>query len=65
MQKKTNLLYKIRFLEYEHHSLLEKNNAITQEINGNKPFSFVNEVFQPRTKVLNKILDKCKTHGDK
>ena len=25
----------------------------------------MNEVFHPRTKVLNEILDKCKTHGDK
>ncbi|KAL6328653.1 hypothetical protein AAG906_003338 [Vitis piasezkii] len=37
---KTNLLEKIRFLEFEHHSLLEKNNALTQEIKNNKPFSF-------------------------
>ena len=25
----------------------------------------MNENFHPRTKVINKILDKCKTHGDK
>ena len=25
----------------------------------------MNEIFYPRTKVLNEILDKCKTHGDK
>ena len=25
----------------------------------------MNENFQPRTKVLNEILDKCKTYGDK
>ena len=28
----TNLLKKVRFLESKHHSLLEKNNAFTQEI---------------------------------
>ncbi|KAL6349742.1 hypothetical protein AAG906_001629 [Vitis piasezkii] len=56
---------KIRFLEFEHHSFLEKNNAHTQEIKNNKPSSSVNENFHPRTKVLNEILDKCKTHGDK
>ena len=28
--KKTNLLEKIRFLEFEHHSILEKNNVLTQ-----------------------------------
>ena len=27
--EKTNLLEKIRFLKFEHHSLLEKNNALT------------------------------------
>ena len=31
----------------------------------NKSSSFVNEIFHPRTKVLNEILDKFKTHGDK
>ena len=31
----------------------------------NKSSSFMNEIFYPRTKVLNEILDKCKTHGDK
>ena len=29
--EKTNLLEKVRFLEFEHHSLLEKNNPLTQE----------------------------------
>ena len=31
----------------------------------NKPTSFVNEIFYPRTEVLNEILDKWKTYGDK
>ena len=31
----------------------------------NKPFSSVNKIFHPGTEVLNEILDKCKTHGDK
>ena len=30
--KKSNLLEKVRFLESKHHSLLEKNNPLTQEI---------------------------------
>ena len=63
--EKSNLLEKVRFLKYEHHFLLEKNNARTQEIKNNKPSSFANENFHPRTNVLNEILDKCKTHGDK
>ena len=28
--EKSNLLEKIRFLEFEHHSILEKNNVLTQ-----------------------------------
>ena len=36
--KKSNLLEKVRFLESKHHSLLEKNNPLTQEIKNNKPF---------------------------
>ena len=56
--EKSNFLEKVRFLKYEHHFLLEKNNAHTQEINNNKPSSFANENFHPGTKVLNEILDK-------
>ncbi|KAL6315634.1 hypothetical protein AAG906_003738 [Vitis piasezkii] len=63
--EKTNFLEKIRLLEFEHHSLLEKNNALNQEIKNNKPSSSMNENFHLGTKVLNEILDKCKTHGDK
>ena len=62
---KTNFLEKIRFIEYEHQSIFEKNNDLTQEIKNNKPFSSVNENFHLGTKVLNKILDKCKIHGNK
>ena len=63
--EKTNFLEKIRLLEFEHHSLLEKNNALNQEIKNNKPSSSMNENSHLGTKVLNEILDKCKTHGDK
>ena len=63
--EKINLLEKIRFLKSKDHSLLMKNNTLTLKIKSNKPSSFVNEIFHPRTKVLNEILDKCKTHGDK
>ena len=56
---------KIRFLKSEHHFLLEKNNALTQEMKSNKPSSSMNEIFHPGTKMLNEILDKCKNHGDK
>ena len=62
--EKTNLLEKIKFLESNHHSLLEKNNVLTQGIKNNKSSS-MNENFHPGTKVLNEILDKCKTHGHK
>ena len=34
--KKTNFLEKIRFLEFEHHSLIKKNNVLTQKIKNNK-----------------------------
>ena len=57
-------LKKNRFLKSNHHSLLEKNNALTQEINISKSFSFV-KFFYLGTSVLNEILDKCKTHCDK
>ena len=60
--EKTNLLEKIRFLEFEHHSLLKKNNALTLEIKSNKPSSPVNENFHTRTKVLDEILYKCKKY---
>ena len=63
--EKTNLVEKIRFLEYGHHSFLENNNALTWEIKNNEPSSSMNEKFHLGTKVLNEILDKCKTHGDK
>ena len=56
---------KIRFLEFEHHPHLKKNNALTQEMKSNKPSSFLNEIFHLGTKLLNEILDKCKTYGDK
>ena len=62
---KTNFLEKIRFLESEHHSLLEKNNTLTQEIKNDKPSSFLNEIFYLRTKVIDEIHNKCKTYGDK
>ena len=66
-EEKTNFLEKkkIRFLKSEHHFLLEKNNALTQEMKSNKPSSSVNEIFHLGTKMLNEILDKCKNHGDK
>ena len=59
--EKTNLLEKIRFLESKHHSLLENNNVLTQEIKIIIIifFSSMNEIFHPGTKVLNEILDKC------
>ena len=56
---------KIRFLESKHHSLLEKNNALTQKMKSNKPSSFVNEIFRRKTEMLNEILQKHKTHGNK
>ena len=58
--EKTNLLEKIRFLESEHNSLLEKNNALTQDIKNNKPSSSVNEIFYLGTKVFNEFLINAK-----
>ena len=60
--ERTNLLEKkkIRFLEFEHHYFLEKNNALTQEMKTNKPSSSVSEIFHPETKVLNEILINAK-----
>ena len=63
--KRLSYLKKIRFLKSKHHSLLEKNNVLTQEIKNNQSSSFINQNFHPRTKVFNEILDKCKTHIDK
>ena len=65
--ERTNLLEKkkIKFLESEHHSFVERNNALTQEMKTNKSSSSVNEIFHPRTEVLNEIFDKCKIHDDK
>ena len=65
----TNLLekkkQKKRFLESKHHSFLGRNNSFTQKMESNKSSSSVNEIFHSGTKVLNEILDKWKTHGDK
>ena len=58
--KKTNLVEKIRFLEYGHHSFLENNNAFTREIKNNKPSSSVNENFHLGTKCLMKYLINAK-----
>ena len=51
--EKYNLIEKIRFLESKHHSLLEKNNSLTQEIKNNKPSPSMNDNFHHETKVLN------------
>ena len=56
----TNVLDKIRFLESEHHSLLEKNNALTQEIKRNKSSLFVNEVITLKLKCLMNFLINAK-----
>ena len=62
-EERTNLLEK--FFESEQHFFLDKNNALTQELKNNKPSSSVNEIFHPKTEMLNEIIDKCKTHGYK
>ena len=64
-EETTNFLENIQFLEFEHSALLDRNNVLTQEIENVKSFSSVNEIFHPRTKVLNEILDRSKPNGDK
>ena len=65
--ERTNLLEKIRFFEFEHHSLLEKNNVLTQHIK--KLISLLHLWMRSFTLelkcLIKKILDKCKTHGEK
>ena len=38
---------------------------LSQEMKSNKSSSSASEIFHLGTKVLNEILDKCKTHGNK
>ena len=64
-EEKKNFIEKIQFLQSQHHSLLKRNNVLSQEIEKIKSFSSVNETFHPGTKILNDILDKSKSHGDK
>ena len=61
----TNFLLKIRFIESECHSFLQRNNVLNQDIETMKSSSSINESFHLRTKMLNEILDKCKPYGDK
>ena len=59
-EEKTNLLKRIIFLDSERHSLLEKNNGLTQEIKSNKPSSSMNEIFTLELKCLMKCLINAK-----
>ena len=61
----TNHFEKIWFLKSKHHYLLERNNVLTQEMVKIKSFSSINEIFHLGTKMLNEILEKYKSHGDK
>lgn len=69
--KKTKLIVfneekPIQFLKIEHKSLLDKNNALTQEIkHQNKVGSSKNEIIHLGTKILNEIIDKWKFYEDK
>lgn len=65
MRKILISLKKIRFLKSKNNSLLERNNILTQEIESLKSSSSVNEIAHPWTEVLNEILDRSKTYGDK
>ena len=65
VEEKKNFLEKIRFLESEHNSLIERNCVFSQEVEKVKTFSTKNEIFHPRTSMLNEILENCKSHGDK
>ena len=65
MKKRNFFKEKICFLEFEHNSLLDRNNVLTQEIENVKTFLSKNENFPSETSMLNEILDNCKSHGDK
>lgn len=68
MWKEEKISYheKIRFLENEHKSLLEKNNVPFKEIKQQrKEAPSKNEIFHHRTNVLNMIMNKCKSSRDK
>ena len=64
-EEMTNHLEKIWLLKSEHHSLLERNNVLTQEIAKIKSSSSINEIFHLGIEVLDEILEKYKSHGDK
>ena len=59
-EKKTNYLEKIRFLESKHHSLLKRNNVLTQEIEKIKFFSFTMKIFTLGLKFSIKFLINSK-----
>ena len=52
-EEKLNHLEKIQFLKTEHKSLLDKNNALTQEIEQQRKVdSSKNDIFNLETKIL-------------
>lgn len=65
-KEKLNYIEKILFLETEHKCLLKRNSTLTQEIEPQrKVVSSKHEIFHYGTKILNEIIDKYKSHGDK
>ena len=65
-EEKMNYIENFLFLETEHQSLIERNNALTQETKyWRKSISSKNEVFHPWTKNLNDVINKVNFHGDK
>ena len=65
-EEKMNYIENFWFLETEHQSLIERNNALTQEIEyWRKYISSKNKVFHPKAKILNDIINKVRFHGDK
>ena len=65
-EEKMNYIEKFWFLETEHQSLIERNNALTQEVKyWRKSISSKNEVFHHWTKILNDAINNVKFHEDK
>ena len=65
-EEKINSLEKFLFLEKEHWFQLERNNVLSWEIEEQrKEVPSTIEIFHPRTKILNEIISKEKSTGDK
>lgn len=65
-RRKRKLSWKVQFLENECGSLFKRNNVLFREIEQErKVVPSKSEIFHLETKILNKIIKKCNSLGDK